>query len=243
MCSHLRRGVEFDGVPLSVSKAEPMEVEPPACRDGRNRGRVEPTGQEYDGWLRHDGPSVESSGHLEDRHGSKGVDSGHGETMKKSLAVLAITIAGLFSGGAALALTGGSAMHDQGPATTDSSATNSSTASSETSESSRPESESTSTESDTESSDTDHSSESDSQSSDTGQSTESESSEPPESSDSESEGSDSESSEATDEPDSGKPAKHEHPHNHGADVSKAAHECPKGPGHGQCVGAVAHEHG
>jgi hypothetical protein len=26
-------------------------------------------------------------------------------------------------------------------------------------------------------------------------------------------------------------------------VSKAAHECPKGPGHGQCVGAVAHEHG
>ncbi len=74
MRSHLGRGVEFDRVPLSVSKAERVEVEPPACRDGSNRGRVEPTGQEYDGWLRHDGPSVESSGHLEDRHGSKGVD-------------------------------------------------------------------------------------------------------------------------------------------------------------------------
>jgi len=36
----------------------------------------------------------------------------------------------------------------------------------------------------------------------------------------------------------------EHPDNHGAVVSKAAHECPHGPGgvHGKCVSAVAHSH-
>lgn len=34
----------------------------------------------------------------------------------------------------------------------------------------------------------------------------------------------------------------EHPENHGADVSSAAHSCPKGPqgAHGKCVSAVAH---
>jgi hypothetical protein len=32
----------------------------------------------------------------------------------------------------------------------------------------------------------------------------------------------------------------EHPDNHGAAVSQAAHDCPAGSGHGECVSAVAH---
>ena len=139
--------------------------------------------------------------------------------MRKPLAVLAITIAGLFSGGAALALTGGSASHDRSPATTDSSPSNDSTES-ESTESESTESESSEPES------------SEPESSEPSESTESESSE--------SESSESESSES--ESESSGPATHEHPDNHGADVSKAAHECPTGPGHGQCVSAVAHEH-
>jgi hypothetical protein len=137
--------------------------------------------------------------------------------MKKSLAVLAITIAGLFCGGAALALTGDSASHDQSPATTDSSTSNDST------ESTHSESESTESES--------------------SESTESESSESTESESSESTESQSTESSESQSTESSEPATHEHPANHGADVSKAAHECPEGPGHRQCVSAVAHEHG
>jgi hypothetical protein len=33
----------------------------------------------------------------------------------------------------------------------------------------------------------------------------------------------------------------EHPDNHGAAVSTAAHECPEGEGHGECVSAVARD--
>lgn len=49
--------------------------------------------------------------------------------------------------------------------------------------------------------------------------------------------------ESTDSTDASDSSTGEHPDNHGADVSSAAHTCPTGPGHGECVSAVAHDHG
>jgi cytoskeletal protein RodZ len=60
----------------------------------------------------------------------------------------------------------------------------------------------------------------------------------------ESESDDTESSDAEDAEDAdGTSASSDHPDNHGAAVSQAAHDCPPGPGHGACVSAVAHDHG
>jgi cytoskeletal protein RodZ len=136
--------------------------------------------------------------------------------VKKHFAMFAVVLAGLFSGGAALALTADS----PAPTSTDSS----SSSSSDSSSSSSTDSSDSST---TDSSDSSSTESTDSESSDTGESS---------SSESQSIESNSDSGQSDSQGD--------HPANHGADVSSAAHSCPKGPhgAHGKCVSAVAHTH-
>src|SRR5690242_14455283 len=139
-----------------------------------------------------------------------------GAAVKKHFAMFAVVLDGLFSGGAALALTADS----PAPTSTDSS----SSSSSDSSSSATSESPDSSTSDASDSSSTDPT---DAEPSDTGESSSSES----ESIESNSDSGESDSQAA-------------HPANHGADVSSAAHSCPKGPHgeHGKCVSAVAHTH-
>jgi hypothetical protein len=141
---------------------------------------------------------------------------GH-SALKKHLALFAIVLTGLFSGGAALALTADSPPPRPTDTTSTQSSDNSSTESTDSSS--------------TESTD----SASDDQSSNSSDSTDSQTDESSSTGSGSSDTSDN-SSESSDQS--------QHPANHGADVSSAAHTCPQGPHgeHGKCVSAVAHGH-